>query len=85
MGLASVTSYPWRQWVEIDRKVEPVPLVGTTKRQPFFPDRKGELRKGFICLFPRDRDTDTISAPYSKITFDEELMRVRLEEECSEV
>lgn len=84
MGLASVTSYPWRQWVEIDRSVEPVPLAGTTKRQPFFPDRRGDLRTNFICLFPRERDTDTLSAPYAKITFNEEMIIDRLVDECSE-
>jgi hypothetical protein len=37
MGLASVTSYPWRHWIDIDRNIEPVPIGGTTKRLPLYP------------------------------------------------
>jgi hypothetical protein len=37
MGLACQTSYPWRQWIQIPRQIQPVPVVGTTKRLPFYP------------------------------------------------
>lgn len=84
MGLASMSSYPWRQWIEISRSIEPVPLAGTTKRLPFLPGNSGERIDDFIRLSPRSRDTDDISAPYSKITLTPEVVLQRLEEECSE-
>lgn len=84
MGLASVTSYPWRHWININRKIEPVPFAGTTKRLPYFPGRMGMERGSFVELLPRDADTDELSAPYKKITESVALMQQRLEEECSE-
>lgn len=83
MGLATVTHYPWRNWVEIERKIEPVPLVGTTKRLPSHPHSR-PLSKTFVHLKPRPRDEDTVSYPYSKLTTNNELVRERLEDECSE-
>ena len=89
MGLGCITSYPWRQWVEIPRRIEPVPFAGTTKRLPRFPsinpDDSNDTREGsFVKLRLRARDTDTLSAPYSKLTTDMQVVMERLEDECEE-
>jgi hypothetical protein len=83
MGLASVTSYPWRWWIDIQRTIEPVPLVGTTKRLPFFPTPE-ESNETFVKLALRPRDIQEPSYPYQKGTIDMGMVVERLEEECSE-
>lgn len=82
MGLASVTSYPWRHWIDIERRIEPVPIVGTTKRMPYHPRKEASSPEIFVKLQPRARDTEELSAPYSKVTLDEAIIRERLEDEC---
>lgn len=84
MGLASMTSYPWCNWIDLERKIAPVPLVGTTKRLPLFPLDRAMKRKDFIYLDLRPRDTKEVSYPYKKLTEDEDLIRQRLEDECEE-
>jgi len=85
MGLASVTSYPWRKWVILDRKIEPVPLVGTSKRLPLLPDTTDpHTHDGFVRLNIRPRDNDTVSAPYKKLLVNTSLIQTRLEDECLE-
>lgn len=83
MGLATVTSYPWRKWISINRKIEPVPLAGTTKRLPSLPTNT-VLDPSFVRLQLRPADTDELSAPYSKLTMDNALVLQRLEEEVVE-
>lgn len=86
MGLACVTNQPWRKWVTINRKIEPVPFAGTTKREPVFPLAEGESYNPgeFQELNPRARNEDCLSYPYAKLTLDERMIRERLEDECSE-
>ena len=84
MGLASVTHYPWRTWQDIDRTIHPVPLVGTTKRKPHYPDEIGSRTGDFISLPVRPADTDDVSSPYMPITVDPELKEERLQDECFE-
>lgn len=84
MGLASVTSHPWREWVELERTVKPVPFVGTTKRMPLYPmGSKDEAFSDFQPLRLRPADSDDCSAPYSKLILDEELMVRRLANEVA--
>jgi DNA polymerase type B, organellar and viral len=87
MGLASMTSYPWREWVEIERRIKPLALYGTTKRFGQHPAvDQAEFRHGnFVHLPLKPRRTEEISAPYKGETIDEELRKKMLEEECSEV
>lgn len=89
MGLALQTSYPWRNWLNLERRIQPVPLVGTTKRLPIFPlgssDNYGT--SNFSTLYPRPRpEKETLSYPYSKSTLDidRSRWRERLEDECQE-
>lgn len=84
MGLGTVTHYPWRTWVEIQRKIEPVPFVGTTKRLPALPLETEKLSDTFVHLKPRDRDNQEISAPYKKATLDQALIELRLQDECED-
>jgi len=87
MGLASMTHYPWRQWVNIERVVKPLPLHGTSKRFPVFPffDSVQELREGdFVCLLVKPRRYQEISAPYKGETIDEEVRKQEMIDECSE-
>jgi hypothetical protein len=84
MGLASVTSNPWRHWVELERKIQPVPFVGTTKRLPLYPmDSTDIAEKEFQPLRLRPADEYAMSYPYSKLTLDKELVISRLAEECA--
>jgi len=85
MGLASVTSNPWRHWVELERKIQPVPIVGTTKRLPLYPlgiHDKTDSEFQFLRLRPADEFV--CSYPYSKLTLDKELVISRLTDEVSE-
>lgn len=85
MGLASVTSYPWRNWIDLERKVQPVPFVGTTKRLPFYPiidDR--EPGNVFHPLDLRPADDGECSYPYSKLTLNPDNLVDKLAEECAE-
>lgn len=85
MGLASVTSYPWRHWIDLERKVQPVPFVGTTKRLPLYPimdDR--EPGNVFHGLDLRPADDGECSYPYSKLTLDPDNLVDKLAEECAE-
>ena len=89
MGLATATNYPWRQWVEISRKIEPVPFAGTTKRMPYeiaptIGKIESDVGRKFFELHLRWRDTDEISAPYSKLTENAKLLQERLEDECDD-
>jgi hypothetical protein len=82
MGLASVTSYPWREWVDLERTVKPVPFVGTTKRMPLYP--MGTTDTAFSDFQPlrlRPADSDECSAPYSKLVLDDEVKIRRLADE----
>lgn len=86
MGLASVTSNPWREWVELDRRVQPVPFVGTTKREPLYPLAAGEVKaESFQPLNLRPADEEACSYPYRKLTLDPENLVSKLEEECAAV
>lgn len=86
MGLASQTSYPWRNWVELTRTINPVPDVGTTKRYGHYPhDCETDCTKSeFIELELRIADENCCSYPYKKETVDIELIQFDLEEECEE-
>lgn len=85
MGLASVTSYPWREWIDIDRKISPVPFVGTSKRLPLYPLDSDEKRsRRFQPLRLRPVDEQVCSYPYSKLTLDHALTVTRLEDEAVE-
>lgn len=84
MGLATVTHQPWRKWVTINRKIEPVPIVGTTKRLPIFPVEGVYAPINFQLLEPRPRNEDCCSYPYKKLTQDQGLILQRLEDECEE-
>lgn len=88
MGLASMTHYPWREWVTIEKVVKPLPMFGTSKRWPVFPhfDSVQELREGdFVCLLVKPRRYQEISAPYKGETIDEDAKKQELIDECSEV
>lgn len=83
MGLASMTSYKWRTWVNLRRKVEPVPFVGTSKRLPLYPaESEVDYSRDFVPLRLRARDTEEVSYPYSKLSLDPALILPRLEDEC---
>jgi predicted alpha/beta hydrolase len=85
MGLASVTSNPWRHWIKMERKIQPVPMVGTTKRLPLYPiDSTEVIEKEFQPLRLRPADEFVSSYPYSKLTLDPELVLSRLAEEITE-
>jgi hypothetical protein len=81
MGLASMTSYPWREWVTMPRSVKPVSLHGTTKRYPHFPHdpdcQCGDARFIPLALYPADEDAP--SYPYLKEVVDLSLMVLNLE------
>ena len=77
-------SFNWRTWQIFNREIHPVPLVGTTKRIPLFPLAEDFVPTNFQPLRLRGRDTQEISAPYSKLTQDEALIVERLQEECEE-
>lgn len=84
MGLASVTSNPWREWVELERRVQPVPFVGTTKREPLYPLESGEKKRhDFQPLNLRPADEEVCSYPYRKLTLDPDNLVSKLEEECA--
>lgn len=86
MGLASITSHPWREWVEMDRQIHPVPIVGTTKRIPLFPLSVGEQRhRNFQYLKLRPADEQIVSYPYSKLTMDAAIRELRLADEVEEI
>lgn len=86
MGLASMTSYPWREWVSMERKISPVPFVGTTKRLPLYPlDSETEPEREFQPLSLRPADEQVCSYPYAKLTQEPELIRLRLSDETEEV
>lgn len=86
MGLASITSYPWRHWVDLDRRIQPVPLVGTTKRLPLYPlDTDDEVSKEFQKLALRPADEQTLSYPYSKLTLDPAITVLKLSDECEQI
>lgn len=85
MGLASVTSYPWREWIDIERRIAPVPFVGTSKRLPLYPlDLDEERYTDFQPLRLRPVDERVCSYPYSKLTLDPALVVTRLEDEAAE-
>jgi len=85
MGLASVTHYPWRTWIDLERKVQPVPFVGTTKRLPLYPLslEDDEPSEGFQALDLRPADEWECSYPYSKLTLDPDNLVDKLAEECA--
>lgn len=85
MGLASVTKYPWRNWIDLERKVQPVPFVGTTKRLPLYPIvDDSEPNTEFQPLDLRPADSAECSYPYSKLTLDPENLVDKLAEECAD-
>lgn len=83
MGLASVTSYPWRHWISLERSIKPVPITGTTKRLPLFPisNEKEKAKGQFQGLKLRPADESGLSYPYSKLTLDPDLVALRLADE----
>lgn len=87
MGLASITSYPWAEWVTITRRISPVAYSGTSKRYPLYPlgDDEVEQSGDFRYLEALDRDSDEISAPYKNQPLDPEALTEKLLDECSEV
>lgn len=88
MGLALQTKAPWRTWIDVERRIQPLSVVGTTKRTPIYPlDDDSSYQFGtsnFVSLVPRARDSDDISYPYSKLTLDPDRQSVleRLQDEC---
>ena len=88
MGLASITHHPWRTWVELDRKIHPVPLTGTGKRFPFLPlDGTEDLTSAFRYLPSKwglHQTEDSVSAPYSPLTLDPKLVELRMQDETKE-
>ena len=86
MGLASMTSYPWREWVTMRRAVKPVSLEGTTKRFPHFPHESDCdcQTSDFVTLPLRPADENTTSYPYLKEPIDLSLVILDLEDECEE-
>lgn len=86
MGLALQTHYPWAHWVDIERKVSPVPYSGTSKRFPLYPlsEYDSPLSDGFQTLATRERDEKVCSYPYNKVTLDPDLLLRSLEDETSE-
>jgi len=86
MGLASVTHYPWRTWIDLERKVQPVPFVGTTKRLPLYPivDLDLEPSETFQELDLRPADDAECSYPYSRLTLDFDNLVDKLAEETAE-
>ncbi len=85
MGAAVVINgvYRWREWRTCERVIEPVPIVGTTKRWPYTWDESFE-RPGFVPLAPLPRDEDVCSYPYEPSIIDEDFKRQLLEDECFE-
>lgn len=83
LALQSPT-FNWRTWQEFNREIHPVPITGTTKRLPIFPLDSDFQPTNFQPLKLRPRDTKEISAPYSKLTADEQLILERLQDECEE-
>lgn len=81
MGLATITSYPWRTWQDIERRIHPVPIVGTTKRLPDLPAGLGRRQGQFMSLLPRPADNDECSSPYVGKTMDDTLVEVRMQDE----
>ena len=82
MGLASMTHYPWCHWLELERQIRPVPLVGTTKRVPYYPIH-GPMQTGdFVELNSRPTDDENISYPYSRAMLPESYLIRNLEDEC---
>lgn len=86
MGLASVTKNPWREWVELERTVRPVPFMGTTKRLPLYPLARGEeISSTFQSLRLRPADEKVCSYPYKRLLNDPDLIRHRLEDETADI
>lgn len=85
MGLALQTHYPWCHWLQLDRRIQPVPLVGTTKRLPLYPLEVETQHEDFVWLNPRPSNGG-LSAPYSPLTLVPELVskQQRLQDECEE-
>jgi hypothetical protein len=84
MGLASMTRLPWRNWVDIQRQIHPVPLTGTTKRLPLYPVDEEQEPTSFVKLDLRPRDEQVLSYPYIKEVLDEDLVIRDLEDETEE-
>lgn len=84
MGPALVINgvYVWRDWKLCERKIEPVPVVGTTKRVPYVND--GGAVDGWHLLAAVPATDDDLSRPYVAHTLDEDLKRRILEDECAE-
>ncbi len=74
--------YVWRRWTKVDRRIEPVPIVGTTKRLPF--DYDEERKDGFHPMYTIQRPEPVPSYPYEPRTLDPEILRRRLEDEAHE-
>lgn len=86
MGLASVTSNPWREWVELERRIKPVPFAGTTKRLPLYPLASDEnVSEVFQPLRLRSADESVCSYPYKALLQDPDLIVNKLEDECSDI
>jgi DNA polymerase family B len=85
MGLAAITSYPWRSWQKIERKLWAVPYVGTSKRYPCMDETEAQETGTFQSLELRSWDEDCCSYPYVKSTLDKELIASRLQDDCTDV
>ena len=89
-GLALQTHYPWRTWQTLQRRIQPLALAGTSKRQPIYPlyaeDSYQFGATSFVELLARSVPANTLSAPYSKIVLqpEKEFQMERLQDECEE-
>lgn len=85
MGLASVTSYPWRAWLDIERTINSVPYWGTSKRDGLDEGEIAANKEDFLRL-PMREASDQCSWPYEGRVTDPELAKrlteERLEDEC---
>lgn len=80
IGLARQTHYPWRTWIRIDRKVEPVPLMGTTKRMPSLDRIDGD----WTWTEPIPAADRKLSRPYVSGRIDNQWRRKLAEDEVIE-
>lgn len=77
MGLASITNYPWREWVQIERSITPLSVAGTSKRW-WWDNGKTD---NFVWLQIRDRLEDACSYPYMPLIQDPKVIVERMLDE----
>jgi hypothetical protein len=77
--------YVWQDWKLCERKIEPVPVVGTTKRVPYVGvEDWSASENGWHRLTPVPATDDDLSRAYVAYTIDEEIRKRVLEDECAE-